>query len=139
MMAEELMQETAFSLKTDETPKSRVLVVDDNEDSATSLAAMFEILGHEARVAFDGVAAVETAESFKPDIVLLDIELPRLNGLAAARKIREQCWGQGILLVAVTGRGDEQDRRQSVAAGFDLHLVKPVDPEALENVLARRQ
>lgn len=127
------------TLKTNEAYKSRILVVDDNQDSATSLAAMFEILDHEARVVFDGVAAVETAASFRPDVVLLDIGLPKMNGLAAARKIREQSWGQAMFLIAVTGWGDEEHRRQSAEAGFDLHLVKPVDPAALENVLARRQ
>ncbi len=127
------------TLKTEAAHKSRILVVDDNEDSATSLAAMFEILGHEARAVFDGIAAVETAESFRPDVVLLDIGLPKMNGLAAARKIRGQSWGQAMLLIAVTGWGGEKDRRQSAEAGFDLHFVKPVDPAALENVLAQRQ
>lgn len=127
------------TLKTNEAYKSRILVVDDNQDSAISLAAMFEMLNHEVRVVFDGVAAVETAASFRPDVVLLDIGLPKMNGLAAARKIREQSWGQALFLIAVTGWGDEEHRRQSAEAGFDLHLVKPVDPAALENVLARRQ
>ena len=125
--------------KTDGAYKRRILVVDDNEDSAASLATMFEMLGHDARAVFDGVAAVETAESFKPDVVLLDIGLPKMNGLAAARKIREHPWGQAILLIAVTGWSDEKDKRQSAEAGFDLHLVKPVDPTALENVLAGHQ
>ena len=125
--------------KINEAYKSRILVVDDNQDSATSLATMFELLDHEARAVFDGVAAVETAASFRPDVVLLDIGLPKMNGLAAARKIREQSWGQTMFLIAVTGWGDEEHRRQSAEAGFDLHLVKPVDPTALENVLAGRQ
>lgn len=129
----------ANTLRTQAAHKSRILVVDDNEDSATSLAAMFEILGHEARAVFDGIAAVETAESFRPDVVILDIGLPKMNGLAAACKIRGESWGQAMLLIAVTGWGDEKDRRQSAAAGFDLHFVKPVDPAALENVLAQRQ
>jgi len=126
-------------VKADEAYKNRILVVDDNEDSATSLAAMFEMLDHEARAVFDGVSAVETAASFRPDVVLLDIGLPKMSGLAAARKIREQSWGKAIFLIAVTGWGDEEHRRQSAEAGFDLHLVKPVDPTALGNVLARRQ
>jgi len=100
---------------------------------------MFDMLGHEARVAFDGVAAVETAASFKPDVVLLDIGLPKMNGIAAARKIREQPGGKSIFLIAVTGWGDEKDKRQTAEAGFDLHLVKPVDPTALEDLLAQRQ
>jgi len=128
-----------MSLKTNEAYKSRILVVDDNQDSATSLAAMFEMLDHDARAVFDGVAAMETAASFRPDVVLLDIGLPKMNGLAVARKIREQSWGQTMFLIAVTGWGDEEHRRQSAEAGFDLHLVKPVDPTALENVLAQHQ
>jgi DNA-binding response OmpR family regulator len=118
--------------------KSRILVVDDNEDSANSLAAMFDILGHEASVAFDGVAAVEAAASFKPDVVLLDIGLPKMSGLEVARKIREQTWGQGMFLIAVTGWSDEKDRSQSAAAGFDMHLVKPIDPAVLEKLLAQQ-
>lgn len=127
------------AVESAETRKNRILVVDDNEDSATSMAAMLEMLGHEARAAFDGIAAVETAESYRPDIVLLDIGLPKMSGLAAARKIREQSWGQAMFLIAVTGWGDEKDRRRSAEAGFNLHLVKPVDPAELENVLAQHQ
>lgn len=129
---------TGKTLKTDGAHKSRILIVDDNQDSATSLAAMFEILGHETRVAFDGMVAVETAESFRPNVVLLDVGMPKMSGLAAARKIREQFWGQAMFLIAVTGWGDEKDRSQSAEAGFDMHLVKPVDPDVL-NLLARRQ
>ena len=131
--------EIGKTVKTNEAYKNRILVVDDNEDSATSLVAMFEMLDHEARAVFDGAAAVETAASFRPDVVLLDIGLPKMNGFAAARKIREQSWGQAMFLIAVTGWGDEEHRRQSAEAGFDLHLVKPIDPAALEDVLARRQ
>ena len=137
--AERSPEKTGTALKTDEAHKTRILVVDDNEDSATSLAAMLEILGHEAQAVFDGAAAVETAESFRPDVVLLDIGLPKMNGLAAARKIREHAWGQAMLLIALTGWSDEKDRRRTAEAGFDLHLVKPIDPTALENMLAQRQ
>lgn len=127
------------ALKTQGAYKSRILIVDDNQDSATTLAALFEMLDHEARVAFDGVEAVKMATSFRPDVVLLDIGLPKMNGLAVARKIREQEGGQAMFLVAVTGWGDAEHRRQTAEAGFDLHLVKPVDAMALENALARRQ
>ena len=137
--SERSIDKISKTLQTAGTGKTRILVVDDNEDSAISLATMLEMLGHEARAAFDGVAAVETAESYKPDIVLLDIGLPKMSGLAAARKIREQSWGQAMFLIAVTGWGDEKDRRRSAEAGFDLHLVKPVDPAELENVLAQHQ
>ena len=113
--------------------------MDNNEDSATSLAAMFDMLGHEARVAFDGAAALAVAEQCKPDVVLLDIGLPKMSGHDVARKIREQVWGQTIFLIAVTGWGDEKDKLQSAQAGFDLHLVKPIDPAALEELLSRRR
>ena len=117
-------------------PKRRVLVVDDNKDSAVSMAMILDLLGHETCTVYDGLAAVEAAESFHPDLVLLDIGLPRLNGYDAARRIRAQADGESVLLVAMTGWGQAEDKRRSAEAGFDLHLVKPVDPIALERVLA---
>ncbi len=79
---------------------------------------------------------MEAAAGFRPDVVLLDIGMPRLNGYEAARRIREQPWGEAVVLVALTGWGQEEDRRRSAEAGFDPHLVKPVDPAALEALLA---
>jgi signal transduction histidine kinase len=114
----------------------RVLVVDDNDDSAASLAMLLEAMGNEARTARDGLEALEVGAAFRPDVVLLDIGLPRLNGYEAARRIRLEPWGKGILLVAQTGWSQEEDRRQSREAGFDFHLVKPIDPAVLESVLA---
>ncbi len=114
----------------------RVLVVDDNKDSALSLAMVLEIMGHETRVAHDGVEAVEVAAEMRPEVVLLDIGLPRLNGYDAARKIRALPGGDAIYLIALTGWGQEEDRRRSAESGFNLHMVKPVDPVAIENVLA---
>ena len=111
--------------------------VDDNRDAATSLAELLEFTGHETRVAHDGLEAVQTAENFRPDVVLLDIGLPKLNGFEAARMIRQQPWGKDMMLVALTGWGQEEDRRMSSAAGFDAHLVKPADPVALTELLAR--
>jgi PAS domain S-box-containing protein len=116
--------------------KYRILVVDDNKDSAVTWGMMLELTGNEVRTAHDGLEAVEVAEAFKPDVVLLDIGLPKLNGYDAARKIRNQSWGKGMFLVAVTGRGQDEDRRRSTEAGFNLHMVKPVDPAALEDLLA---
>ncbi|HEY5929932.1 MAG TPA: CHASE3 domain-containing protein, partial [Burkholderiales bacterium] len=115
------------------TPKfrNRVLVVDDNQDSANSLAILLKFAGNEVETANDGVEAVSEAQRFRPDMILLDIGMPRLNGYDAARRIREQAWGKDIMLVALTGWGQEEDRRKSRDAGFDEHLVKPVDHDTL--------
>ncbi len=114
----------------------RVLVVDDNVDSAESLAMLLRLGGHEIETAYDGVQAVESAERFRPDLVLLDIGLPRMDGYDAAVRIREQASGRDVVLVAVTGWGQEEDRRRSREAGFDAHLTKPVDLAALSRLLA---
>lgn len=111
-------------------------MVDDNRDSATNLGLMLEMRGNEVRTAYDGLEAENVAGAFKPDVVLLDIGLSKLNGYDAARKIREQPWGTGMFLIAVTGWGQDEDRRRSVEAGLNLHAVKPVGPAALENLLA---
>lgn len=113
----------------------RILVVDDNQDAANSMAAMLELMGHEARVAFDGLAALDLAAEFRPNVALLDIGMPRLNGLETARRLRQQGWSKRLTLVALTGWGQAEDRRRSRAAGFDRHLVKPVDLEALNSLL----
>ncbi|HEV3168327.1 MAG TPA: ATP-binding protein, partial [Isosphaeraceae bacterium] len=121
------------------TSRCRILVVDDNKDSATSLGKMLRLMGHEVRTANDGLEAVEAAAAFEPDVALLDIGLPKLNGYDAARKIRELPSGQSMFLIAVTGWGQDEDKRRSTAAGFNLHMVKPVDPSALVNLLAGLQ
>jgi DNA-binding response OmpR family regulator len=113
----------------------RILVVDDNRDSADSLAMMLRIMGNEIRTAYDGEEAVAAAGEFRPDVVLLDIGLPKLNGYEACRHIREQPWSKSVVLIAMTGWGQEEDRRRSQEAGFDKHMVKPVDPQALMNLL----
>ena len=111
-------------------------MVDDNKDSADSLSMMLSIAGMEARTAYDGLEAVAAAAAFNPDVVFLDLGLPKLNGYEAARRIREQPWGKDVVLVAVTGWGQEEDRRRSQEAGFNAHMVKPVDPGALQEMLA---
>jgi CheY-like chemotaxis protein len=119
------------------TPKRRrILVVDDNRDSAESLAKILELAGNETHTAYDGLEAAEAAAALRPDLVLLDLGMPKLNGYEAARKIRERPWGRDILLVAVTGWGQDEDRQKSKAAGFDAHLVKPVNRGALATLLA---
>src|SRR5205823_1726991 len=116
--------------------KYRILVVDDNRDGADSLARMLRLMGHEIYTAYDGHQAVEMADSQRPEIVLLDIGMPKLNGHDAARLIRQQPWGKNMLLIALTGWGREEDRRQTEEAGFNHHLVKPVDARTLLEVLA---
>jgi CheY-like chemotaxis protein/anti-sigma regulatory factor (Ser/Thr protein kinase) len=114
----------------------RILIVDDNEDGALSLAMLLKLEGHETHTAHDGLEAVAAAERIRPDAVLLDIGLPGLNGYEVCRRIRQQPWGKDIVLVALTGWGQEEDRHRSTAAGFDTHLVKPVDHDALAELLA---
>lgn len=114
----------------------RILVVDDNVGSATTLSRLLKILGHEAQTAFDGGEAVETAETYRPELIFLDIGLPVLNGYDVARAIRALPWGRDVAIIALTGWGQEGDRRRSHEAGIDDHLVKPVDPATLENLLA---
>jgi PAS domain S-box-containing protein len=114
----------------------RVLVVDDNVDTAITLAELLDLWGHEVRVAHDGRQALEEVMHFEPDVVLLDIGLPQMDGYEVARRLGEQAGRQGLLLVAVTGYGQEEDRRKAQAAGFDDHMVKPVDPDALHRLLA---
>jgi CheY-like chemotaxis protein/two-component sensor histidine kinase len=119
-------------------PKSslRILIVDDNRDGADSLGMMLRMMGNDTRTAYDGQEGVDVAGEFRPDVILLDIGLPRLNGYEACRRIRGQPWGAGVVLIAVTGWGQEEDRRRSHEAGFDKHMVKPVDPTALMKLLA---
>jgi PAS domain S-box-containing protein len=119
--------------------RRRILVVDDNKDSAESLAMLLSLTGHETQTAFDGIAAIDAAERLRPEIMLLDIGLPRLDGFEVCRRIRQQPWGQGIVIVALTGWGHEEDRRASSDAGFNDHLVKPVDYDALTRLMATLQ
>ena len=114
----------------------RILIVDDNEDGAESLAMVLRLAGHETHKASDGFDAIDAAERLRPDVVLLDIGLPRLNGYEVCRRIRSEPWGRSLLLVALTGWGGAEDRQRSSDAGFDAHLVKPVDLDALLTLLA---
>ena len=117
------------------TPSRRVLVVDDHRDAAQSLAMFLKLSGHETYIAHDGLEAVEKAAQLSPDLVLLDIGLPKVNGLEAARRIRELSLGKRPTLVALTGWGQDADRQRSQDAGFDAHIVKPVDPDVLADLL----
>jgi len=118
-------------------PKRRILVVDDNRDSAASMAMMLKLIGNEVRTAHDGLEAVEAAEWFRPDVVLMDVGMPRLNGYEATRRIREQAWGRDMTIVALTGWGQEGDRLLSHEAGCNGHLVKPVNLQDLVQLLTQ--
>jgi PAS domain S-box-containing protein len=118
------------------TSKLRILVVDDNRDAAESLAMLLKIMGNNVRTASDGEAGVQAAAEFLPHVILLDIGLPKLNGYEACRRIRQQGWSKNMVIIAVTGWGAEDDRRKSEEAGFDRHMVKPVDPTSLMNLVA---
>ena len=117
--------------------RERILVVDDNRDAAQGLAMLLEIKGHEVATAHDGGQALEAARQFQPTVVLLDIGLPEMDGYEVASRLRAQRGGDALLLVAVTGYGQESDRKRSEEAGFDHHLLKPVRLEALEQLLQR--
>jgi CheY-like chemotaxis protein/two-component sensor histidine kinase len=119
------------------TLPARILVADDNLDAAQTLALLLEIEGHQVRTARDGLEALDVAQDFRPQIALLDIGMPRLDGYQTARKIRDLPGGREVTLVAVTGWGQEQDLRMAADAGFDRHLVKPVDPQALTKMIGQ--
>ena len=135
------------SVTIEETPKPlpasspeprvprRVLVVDDNTDNAELLKILLEDEGHETFMAHDGVEGLAAAERLRPDVVLMDLGLPRIDGFDACRRIREQPWGKQILVIAITGWGQDVDRRRSQEAGFDHHLVKPVDAQAISALM----
>ncbi len=116
-------------------PPRRVLVVDDNLDAAEGLAMLLSLRGHQVSTAYDGQSALERARQIDPDVVLLDIGLPRLDGFEVARRLRQEHSGRQMVLVALTGYGQERDRVRAREAGFDHHLLKPVRLEMLEQLL----
>jgi PAS domain S-box-containing protein len=115
----------------------RILVVDDNRDATESLTTLLQLTGHDTRSAPNGRLALEIAEGFRPEVILLDLGLPELNGYEVARRVRARPWGSNVALIALTGWGQEDDRRKSAEAGFDAHLVKPVNHGQLMEMLAR--
>jgi signal transduction histidine kinase/ActR/RegA family two-component response regulator/methylmalonyl-CoA mutase cobalamin-binding subunit len=120
-------------------PRRKILVVDDNVDAAKSLAMMLRLDGHEVRVAYDGHKAIQAVAEHPPEVILLDIGMPDLDGYAVARRLRTQPALGNVLLVAITGYDHEGDRRHAKECGFDFYLVKPVEPDALREVLAHGQ
>ena len=115
----------------------KILVVDDNRDGADSLSDMLQLMGNDTRTGYDGEQTVAMAGAYRPDVILLDIGLPKLNGYEACRLIREQAWSQAMVLIAVTGWGQEKDRLRTREAGFDHHLVKPLEPQELLKILEK--
>jgi CheY-like chemotaxis protein/nitrogen-specific signal transduction histidine kinase len=129
-------RESATRTGSAATPRRyRILVVDDNVDSAESMAFLLKFSGHEVQIAHDGPSAIETALLFLPQVLLLDIGLPGMSGYEVARRLRERPEMRNAALLALTGYGQEEDRRRSKEAGFDHHLVKPVDPKLLETLI----
>lgn len=116
-------------------PKCRIVVADDNADSAASLAMMLRLLGHEVQTAYDGQQAVEVAATFLPDVMLLDIGMPIMDGYEAARQVRKNLELSNVMLVALTGWGQEDDKRRAEEAGFHHHVTKPIDLAALRAIL----
>lgn len=113
----------------------KIVLADDNRDSADSMGMLLGAMGHDVHVAYDGAEALETAGRVRPEVVLLDIGMPKMDGFECARSIRSQPWGARTILIALTGWGQEEDKRRTQEAGFDRHLTKPVDPAALEGAL----
>jgi CheY-like chemotaxis protein len=119
--------------------RQRILVIDDNRDAAASLAALLHLKGNETCSAYDGFTGLKIAADFRPDVVLLDIGMPGLDGIETGRRLRAQPWGRDIVPIALSGWAQERDKRQSVDAGFNHHLVKPVDLRELEIALDSRR
>lgn len=115
--------------------RHRILVVDDNVDAAESLAMLLMAMGNETMTAHDGLEALDVAAAYRPDVMFLDIGMPKLNGYEVGHRIRQHQWGKDIVLIALTGWGQEEDKRRSTEAGFNFHLIKPVRPDALEKLL----
>jgi len=129
-------QERRAAIQAETVNHCRILVVDDNQDSVDSLAMLLGVLGHEVKTAGDGETALAVADEFRPDVAILDIGLPKVSGYDLAKQIREQPWGKDVVLVALTGWGQEQHRKRSAEAGFNHHLTKPVEFDVLQQILA---
>ena len=126
-------------MREDPRPHLLVLVVDDSRDCAESLALLVRLWGHEAVVAYDGPAAFEAARARTPDVVLLDIAMPKMDGYQLAHRLRQMAGSEEALLVAISGHGGEADVQRCQEAGIDCHFIKPVDPEELKQVLVRAE
>lgn len=135
VICESLVSTPVADNGTSSATERRVLIVDDNHDSAESLAMLLEITGNKTFLAHDGVEALDAVEKYRPDVMLLDLGLPKLDGHEVCRRVREMAFGKNIVIIALTGWGQEDDRRKSEEAGFNGHLVKPVDYDRLLEML----
>ena len=133
-----MVDPVVIGTKATDLEQLRVLVVDDNKDSAASMAAVLKALGQQCFVANDGPTAIGIAERERPHLIIMDIGMPGMNGYEACMRIREHDWGRKMKIVALTGWGLEQDRERSREAGFDHHLVKPIDKASLLDLLSGR-
>jgi CheY-like chemotaxis protein len=115
--------------------RRRIVVADDNEDSAQSFAMLLSFSGHEVRIAHDGAEALDAVRDFRPDFVFLDIGMPLLSGYEVAEAVRAEPWGRDVKLIAVTGWGQPDDKLRAQSAGFDQHLLKPIDPAEVDRLL----
>jgi CheY-like chemotaxis protein len=113
----------------------RIVVADDNEDSARSFAMLLSFSGHEVRIAHDGAQALDTMRDFRPDVAFLDIGMPCLSGYQVAERVRAEPWGREMKLIALTGWGQPDDKLRARSAGFDRHLLKPIDPADVDRLL----
>lgn len=140
-MAISMEMDVVEARRSERRPSSqlRVLIVEDYEDSAVSMKTLLRLLGHDVEVAFNGIEALAKAGKQEPDVILLDIGLPGLNGWEVARLLRDQATEKKPFFIAITGYGTAEDRRQSEKAGVDLHMVKPIDPQELAAILRRFQ
>jgi CheY-like chemotaxis protein len=127
-------ERAAVATETPAAPRHRILVVDDNDDAAMSLAMILEQLGHEVATACDGEDGVTKAAALRPHVVFLDLGMPRMDGIEAARRLRALPHGRETILIALTGWGQEHDLERTRAAGFDHHLLKPIDPDSLSQL-----
>jgi PAS domain S-box-containing protein len=133
--AREVTSPSTRPSSSSERQKRRILIADDNPDVVESFQLMLQMMGHEVETALDGLEAIEKAGQFEPEAIVLDIGMPGLDGLETARRIRQQPWGKRAVLIAITGWGNDNNKRESADAGFDVHLVKPVDPMTIVNTL----
>ena len=116
--------------------RRRILIVDDNIDILMSMEMLLDLMGYIVATASNGLEAIDTARTFPPDLILMDIGMPQLNGYAVAKEIRKQSWGEKIFIVALTGLGHEQDKQDAKEAGFDFHITKPIKIDMLKRLLA---
>lgn len=128
---------TSDQCRPDSGAKPRILIVDDNQDAAASLSRLLSLMGKETAVTHDGSAAIAEIERFQPHVVLLDLGMPGMDGIETARQVRARPEWNGIALVALTGWGQDQDRQRTDAVGFAAHVVKPVNLDQLERILAK--